>query len=182
MMTSGTSHRSISPSLLSSVRLATSGVVIDCDSPLRPMNDHCTSGSNASGGAVIEQSPTASMSSTTLQLGPCVMLPVSGKVPRSNLGVPESPESPSPSPELPSPSPSPEGSPSPELPSPSPSPLVLSTLVLMLDASSLAPVSAGPLGSPQPITAEVTSEAHASKRGATTDMHQRYRSQAAADK
>src|SRR5690349_9557850 len=145
MMTSGTSHRSISPSLLSSVRLATSGVVIDCDSPLRPLNDHCTSGSNASGGAVSSQSPTASMSSTTLQVGPCVMSPVSGSVPRSNLGEPPSA---SPSPGSPSPlgspspgSPSPLGSPSPGSPSPVvPSALVVTPLVSVVDPSAVEPV------------------------------------------
>lgn len=72
--------------------LATSGVTIDSWKPCGPTKSHCVTGSKASGGASWVQSPTASMSSTTLQLGGTVPVsPVEGSTSRSNF-VPSSDE------------------------------------------------------------------------------------------
>ena len=82
------SHRSIAPSPLSSVRLATSGVAELPPSTCAEPHDHCTSGSKLSGGALSLQSPIASMSSTTLQLGagPSLSTWMSAPPIRSNFG------------------------------------------------------------------------------------------------
>ena len=61
------------------VRFATSGVTSDSFSAPGPFHDHCTSGSNASGGAFIVQSPNPLPSSFALHLSiiPPVSPPVS---------------------------------------------------------------------------------------------------------
>ena len=63
---SGVSHRSISPSALSSVRFATSGVTMLLVSPLGPIHIHWISGSKLSGGATSLQIGTPLPSSWTL--------------------------------------------------------------------------------------------------------------------
>ena len=85
--TSGTSHRSISPSPLSSVRFATSGVTQQAD---LPSHSHCTSGSKASGGADSLQSGNPSPFSATLQMSPTGPVSVASGIPSgggtSNFG------------------------------------------------------------------------------------------------
>src|SRR3569623_2778358 len=65
--TSGTSHRSIAPSPLSSVRFATSGVTMLLVSPFGPIHIHWMSGSKLFAGATSVQFGTPFESSVTLQ-------------------------------------------------------------------------------------------------------------------
>ena len=81
---SGVSHRSISPSPLSSVRLATTGVTTTCVSPSWPGHAHWMSGSKLSGGAASVHGTFASMASTTLHRSTgAPVLPVSSPRPVS---------------------------------------------------------------------------------------------------
>src|SRR5258706_14065286 len=65
-MTSGTSHKSIAPSPLSSVMFATSGATIEYNSGDGPAHVHWISGSKLFGGAVEVHMPTRMTSGCTL--------------------------------------------------------------------------------------------------------------------
>src|SRR4051812_43581385 len=76
-ITSGTSHRSIEPSPLSSVMFATSGDTMLNTSPPGPVQLHCSSGSKLLGGAVSVHMPTPLVSSWTLHLSTTASTPSS---------------------------------------------------------------------------------------------------------
>jgi hypothetical protein len=59
---SGVSHRSMDPFPSSSVKLPTSGVVVDCTIPSPPIQSHWTSGVKLLGGACSSQVPAPSSS------------------------------------------------------------------------------------------------------------------------
>src|SRR5262249_3243621 len=84
---SGTSHRLISPSALSSVRFATSGVTMLYGS-VAPVHDHCSSGSKLFGGALsvhcgtpLSLSCTWHMSTGPLSPEPFASSPEFGRAP-----------------------------------------------------------------------------------------------------